>query len=160
MDQATRLGGVGSNGTAKRAAKPRARRAAPAVAEAKAARLDSRFGRALTVGLGCGIPGLSLALSSIGGRLLAEGHPYLGGAALVLCSAVLAVSLSHLAWAIQDITRSARWQAWALALAVDVALVLGELACVAGAGWWLVTALMVAVACVSAVLNCWAFLRG
>jgi hypothetical protein len=60
------------------------------------------------VGLGAGIPGLSLALSSIGGRLLEQGHGYLGCGAMALCCSVLAVSLSHLAWAVRDITGSAR----------------------------------------------------
>src|SRR5262245_1343007 len=63
--------------------------------------------RAITVGLGCGVPGLSLALSSIGGRLCAAGQYGLGVASLGLCCTVLAVSLSHLAWAVRDITRSA-----------------------------------------------------
>jgi hypothetical protein len=115
--------------------------------------------RALTVAMGCGIPGLSLALSSIGGRLLLEGHRGHGTAALVLCGAVLAVSLSHLAWAIGDITRSARWQSWCLAVAIDLSLVLGELAGVAGFRLWVVPVVMGAVTLVSAVLNCWAFLR-
>jgi hypothetical protein len=60
----------------------------------RAVKAVSRARQCITLGLGCGIPGLSLALSSIGGRLLCEGQAYLGGAALVLCSTVLAVSLS------------------------------------------------------------------
>ena len=63
--------------------------------------------RWLTVALGCGIPGLSLALSSVGGRLLGQGHTALGVAAMALCCSVLAVSLSHLAWAVKDFSRSA-----------------------------------------------------
>jgi hypothetical protein len=118
----------------------------------------SRARRWITVGLGCGIPALSLALSSIGGRLVSEQHMYLGSGCLVLCCGVLAVSLSHLAWAIRDITGSARWQSWALAAAVDASLVLGELAGVAGFRLWVVPVVMVAVAVVSAALNCWAFL--
>jgi hypothetical protein len=43
---------------------------------------------------------------------------------------------------------------------VDVSLVLGELAGVAGFHFWAVQAVMVSVTVVSAVLNCWAFLRG
>jgi hypothetical protein len=142
--------GTGRNGAAR---KPRGKR--PVVTSARV----SRMRQAITVGMGCGIPCLSLALSSIGGRLIEEGHRYLGGAALVLCCGVLAVSLSHLAWALRDITRSAWWQAWALAVAIDVSLVLGELASVAGFRLWLVPVVMVAVCVVSAVLNCWAFLR-
>jgi hypothetical protein len=115
--------------------------------------------RAITVGMGCGVPGLSLALSSIGGRLCAAGHYGLGVASLALCCSVLAVSLSHLAWAVRDITRSAHWQAWCLAGAIDLSLVLGELAGVAGFDLWVVPLVMAAVTVTSAVLNCWAFLR-
>lgn len=117
-----------------------------------------RARRWITVGMGCGIPCLSLALSSIGGRLWVEGHCALGAGALGLCCAVLAVSLSHLAWAVRDITGSARWQACCLAVAVDCSLVLGELAGIAGYSAWLVSVVMVAVTVCSAVLNCWAFL--
>ena len=42
---------------------------------------------------------------------------------LAVCCVVLAVSLSHLAWAVRDITGSARWQSWFLAAAVDISLV-------------------------------------
>jgi hypothetical protein len=110
------------------------------------------------VAAGCGIPLLSLGLSSIGGRLLVEGHRGLGGAALVLCCTVLAVSLSHLAWSVRDITGSSRWQAWCLAVAVDLSLVLGELASVAGFSLWVVPCLMAAVTVASCVLNTHAFL--
>ena len=132
---------------------------APRKRRGKVARTVSRGRRAITVGMGCGIPCLSLALSSIGGRLWVEGHQELGGAALVLCSAVLAVSLSHLAWAVRDITGSARWQAWCLAGAIDLSLVLGELAGIGGFRLWVVPVVMGSVTVVSAVLNCWAFLR-
>jgi hypothetical protein len=55
---------------------------------------------------------------------------------------VLAVSLSHLAWAVRDITGSTWWQSWCLAGTTDLALVLGELAHVAGFRLWVVTAVM------------------
>jgi hypothetical protein len=42
--------------------------------------------------MGCGVPRLSLALSSIGVRLCLDGHYGLGSAALGLCCAVLAVA--------------------------------------------------------------------
>jgi hypothetical protein len=116
--------------------------------------------RWLTVALGCGIPGLSLALSSVGGRLMTQGHVGLGVGAMALCCTVLAVSLSHLAWAVKGITRSARWQSWCLAVAIDLSLVLCELAGVAGFSLWVVPVVMVAVTVSSAALNCWAFLRG
>ena len=51
----------------------------------------------ITVGMGCGIPCLSLALSNIGGRLVGEGHGALGTGAMLLCCGVLA----HLAWAVR-----------------------------------------------------------
>lgn len=114
----------------------------------------------LTVSMGCGIPCLSLALSSIGGRLLVQGHRLLGLGAMGLCCTVLAVSLSHLAWAVKDVTRSKGWQAWCLAVAIDLSLVLGELSMVSGFELWVVQVVMVAVTVCSAVLNCWAFLRG
>jgi hypothetical protein len=104
MERAVMLDIAGTNGTVK--AKPRRRANKPKAAPGA---VMGRGRRLLTVGLGCGIPGLSLSLSSIGGRLLEEGHTALGTAALTLCCSVLAVSLSHLAWAIQDITGSARW---------------------------------------------------
>lgn len=148
---AVRLQRVGVNGVTKpkRATKPRAKRVVK----------DAVLRKVLTVGMGCGIPGLSLALSTTGGRLLCEGHWALGGGALVLCCSVLAVSLSHLAWAIRDITRSAWWQAWCLAVAIDLAVVLCELSRVAGFQLWVVPVLMGAVTVASAGLNCWAFLR-
>jgi hypothetical protein len=115
--------------------------------------------RWLTVGMGCGIPGLSLALSSLGGLLVRGGQIWMGGGSLALCGAVLSVSLSHLASAVQDITKSAVWQAWCLAVAIDVSLVLCELAHVAGYEGLLVPCLMAAVTVASMGLNCWAFLR-
>ncbi len=144
--------------------KPKRRRSRQAAATPVADRKPAVSGRDrarrwITLGMGAGIPCLSLALSSIGGRLLAEGHGVLGSGALVLCCSVLAVSLSHLAWAIRDITRSEWWQAVLLAIAVDCSLVLGELAGIAGYASWVVGAVMVSVTLCSAVLNCWAFLR-
>ncbi len=150
MDRIGTLDGV--NGTAKR----RGRAKGPGTASATA---RDRARRWITLGIGAGIPCLSLALSSIGGRLVADGQGVLGAGALVLCCSVLAVSLSHLAWAIRDITRSAWWQSWCLAAAVDLSLVLGELAGIAGYASWVVAAVMVSVTLCSAVLNCWAFLR-
>jgi hypothetical protein len=111
------------------------------------------------VAIGCGIPCLSLALSSIGGQLIQSGERALGVGVLGLCCAVLAVSLSHLAWAVKDITKSRGWQSWCLAGAIDLSLVLCELALVAGFSLWVVPVVMVSVTVVSAVLNCWAFLR-
>src|SRR5262249_39083290 len=129
MERAGVLDIGGTNGRAK----PRRRASKP---KPVAAQGSGRGRRWLTASLGGCIPGLSLSLSSVGGRLVEQGYGTLGGSALALCCSVLAVSLSHLAWAIRDITGSARWQAWCLAVAVDLSLVLGELARVEGFGLW------------------------
>jgi hypothetical protein len=118
--------------------------------------------KVITCAMGAGIPLLSLGLSTVGGTLAQHGHVILATASIALMCSVLVVSLSHLAWAISDVTRSARWASWALAAAFDLALVLGEMvhvhASAAGLGQ-LVTVIMAAVCCTSMVLNCWAFLN-
>jgi hypothetical protein len=120
---------------------------------------SQRIRKAITVALGCGIPCLSLALSSIGGRLIVAANLALGIGFLGLCCTVLTVSLSHLAWAVRDITKSSQWQSWMLAIAIDCSLVACELAGVAGYDSWTVTAVMACVTATSAVLNCWGFTR-
>ncbi|HZR55212.1 MAG TPA: hypothetical protein VFB06_37710 [Streptosporangiaceae bacterium] len=150
----------GLNGTARRPGKGRAR------AEGKPRRRPlmtaGRFKAGLTLAMGCGIPLGSLALSTVAGTLARSGHYVLAGSAAGLTGCVLAVSLSHLAWAVRDITSSPRWASWALAVAFDLALILGESVHVyatdADLGG-LVTAVMVAVCGLSMVLNCWAFFR-
>lgn len=117
------------------------------------------YKRWVTVAMGCGIPALSLSLSSIGGALYDAGMPVLGTAAIGLTCGVLAVSLSHLASAIRCITRSAVWQAWALAVVIDCSLVVCELTRVAGFSSWVVPAVMVGVTAFSMLLNCHAFLH-
>ena len=120
----------------------------------------------ITVAMGCWIPVLSLLLSAAGGRLIrAEGATavFLGSVAFCLTSCVLAVSLSHLADAIGDITRSPRWASWLLAVGFDAALIFGELVHaltpeIEGLGW-IVGAIMAGVVIFSMGLNCWAFLR-
>ncbi len=134
------------------AGEPKAPRKAPGV-------LAARLRTALTVGMGCGIPALSLSLSSTGGALLASGHTTLGVTCLGLCATVLAVSLSHLASAIRSITHSLPWQAWALAVAVDVTLVTCELTRVNGFEAWLVPVIMLGVTLASMILNVYAFLN-
>jgi hypothetical protein len=121
----------------------------------------AQFRLALTLIMGATIPLFSLALSNIGGTL-ANSHLLLAGFAFTLMACVLAVSLSHLAWAIEDITKSKPWASWLLAVSFDLALVLGELCKIMAeeAGVGLVTsALMVAVCGLSMFLNCWAFLK-
>lgn len=143
------------NGHAKPAkAKAKRRKAKPAPLPVQVSTLR----RWTTVGMGCGIPGLSLALSSVGGSLIESGHYSLGAGALGLCCAVLAVSLSHLASAIRDITHSRPWQAWLLALTIDCSLIVCELSRVSGFASWLVPVVMVGVTVASMWLNCWAFL--
>jgi len=123
----------------------------------------SNLGRYITVAMGCSIPLLSLSLSHLGGSLLAcgtWGTCTLGVFALLLCIAVLGVSLSHLAWAIEDITKSPAWASIALAISVDCSLLVGELVGVFGAEANVETlriGLMIAVTVSSAVLNTWAF---
>jgi len=99
------------------------------------------------------VPLLSLSLSNLGGRLLA---------ALGLCVSVLAVSLAHLAAAIRAITKSGRCSSWALAITVDLSLVLSELIGVFGTNADVETlrlGLMCSVTGSSMVLNVYAFLR-
>ncbi len=114
---------------------------------------------ALTVALGIAIPMLSLSLSKISGQLALDQSYWLAGFAFALCVSVLAVSLSHLAWAIEDITGS-EWKAsWALAVTIDLALVCCELTQVWATGLETVTTiLMVSVCGFSMVLNVWAFI--
>jgi hypothetical protein len=121
----------------------------------------SNLGKYLTIAMGASVPLLSLSLSSLGGSLLAGGAWSLGLVALLLCVCVLGVSLSHLAWAIGDITKSPAWANWALAIATDTTLVVGELAGVFAADidvYFLRLGLMVAVTVASQMLNVWAFL--
>jgi hypothetical protein len=120
---------------------------------------EDRARRWITIGVGCGIPAMSLTLSRIGGGLLVGGHTGLGSCAMLLCCTVLAVSLSHLAWALRDITKSRPWQAWCMAIACDVAIVVCELVHVAGVEWLAVSGLMWACTVASMVLNCWAFAK-
>jgi hypothetical protein len=135
--------------------KPAARPVASAVTAARI-----KFWATITMGVL--LPLLSLGLSSVGGNLVRHGHGALAAFALVLMTCVLVVSLSHLAWAIEDITRSPWWACWLLAVAFDLCLVLGELCHVSAeeAGVSLVTSVMMGAVCLlSMFLNCWAFLR-
>lgn len=147
----------GVNGThEKPKGKPRKRTRKPAV---KPVVPMPTYKRWVTVAMGCGIPTLSLSLSSIGGALIENRLPYLGAGALALTCGVLAVSLSHLAAAIRDITKSAVWQAWALAVVIDCSLVVCELTRVAGFASWVVPAVMIGVTAFSMLLSCHAFLN-
>jgi hypothetical protein len=120
-----------------------------------------RLALILTIVMGVGIPLLSLSLSTIAGKLALTGHEYLAASALVLTSSVLAVSLSHLAWSVKDITHSSTWQSWALAITIDLAVVLSESVHVFAPDAdveMLATTVMVAVTLASMGCNVWAFL--
>lgn len=118
----------------------------------------------LTLAMGCFIPLFSLSLSHVGGELLRHGSTVatilaIGSFGIMAC--VLSVSLSHLAWAVADITRSPKWASWLLAIAFDLALVVGELTQVfaSDAGVKVcVYAIMGTVCLLSMLLNCWAFM--
>jgi cytosine/uracil/thiamine/allantoin permease len=116
---------------------------------------------ALTIGMGTGIPLLSVGLSSIAGTLASQGRYGLATFAGGLCVSALTISLPHLAWAIRDITKTERRAAWALAIAVDLALVLCELVRVSGAQGmeWVTMGIMGAVCIASMLLNCWTFVQ-
>ena len=145
--------------------KPRTKKAAPVVetpAAPPAPTTADKVKLYATLVMGVAIPLLSLGLSNTGGNLARHDHTWLAGFAFVLMACVLAVSLSHLAWAVEDITRSPRWASWLLAVAFDLMLVLAEMCQVtaadAGVGT-VTTVMMVAVAGLSMFLNCWAFLK-
>lgn len=144
---------------AKRVRKPRAKKtAAPTTAPV----VEPTYKRHLTIALGVAIPVLSLAASRVAGTLALHGHWSLAAFGAVVGVAVLAVSLSHLAWSVRDITGSGHKASWALAVALDCSLVLCELVHVtaADAGLGVVCwVLMVGVAAFSMVLNCHAFLN-
>jgi len=142
--------------------KAKGKRRTPPRPRTKKAAGHTRLSLCITVSMGCGIPLLSLSLSHLGGALLVSGHAFLGLVALGLCVSVLGVSLAHLAWAIENVTKSSFWPSLALAVAVDLSLVLCELVGVfaadAGVGG-LRLGLMLSVTVASQALNTWAFLR-
>jgi len=150
------------NGQAKTAQPMPTTQRKPAARPVASAVTAARIKFYATVTMGVLLPLLSLGLSNVGGNLFRAGHAALAVFALSLMACVLIVSLSHLAWAVGDITRSPRWACWLLAIAFDLLLVLGELCHVTAedAGVGLVTtAIMSALAVVSMFLNVWAFLR-
>lgn len=132
------------------------------VAKTKAKAPPTTIKVVMTVAMGVGIPLLSFALTKIAGTLAAGGIYILAFMAFALMTAILSVSLSHLAWAIKDITRSTKQASWAMAVSLDLSLVMGELVHVYADTLGLdavATAVMVSVALASMVLNCWAFLE-
>jgi hypothetical protein len=157
----TRIESVpGVNGDVPQTAKGKAKK--PAARPVASAVTAARIKFVATVVMGVLLPLLSVGLSSVGGNLARYEHLLLSVFAFALMTCVLVVSLSHLAWAIYDITRSPGWACWLLAIAFDLCLVLGELCHVAAedAGVGLVTSVMMGAVCLlSMFLNCWAFLR-
>jgi hypothetical protein len=115
----------------------------------------------LTIIIGVGIPLLSLALAKLAGTLAAAQMYALSLLAFALMIAVLSVSLKHLAWSITDITRSPPKASWAMAISLDLSLVLCELIHVYANTLGLdmvANAVMICVALTSMALNVWAFL--
>lgn len=115
----------------------------------------------LTLGLGTGIPLLSLGLSKCAGTLFQEERYSLAAFAGGLCISALTISLPHLVWAVRDITQTDKRAAWALAIAIDLALVMCELVRVGGSpALALVTGAIMASVCIaSMILNCWTFIQ-
>ncbi len=126
----------------------------------KSKRVKHHVRTGLTLALGTGIPLLSLGMSNVAGTLATSGHYGLAAFSGVLMASVLVVSLPHLAWAIRDITGTDKRASWALAIAVDCAIVLCELVHVANVVPLLTitTVIMSCVTMTSVCLNCWAFL--
>jgi hypothetical protein len=121
----------------------------------------NHFKVAMTVALGVGIPLLSLAMSKLSGTLAIHGKWGLALFAFGLMVATLAVSLSHLAWAVGHITKSTPRASWSLAIALDLSLVMCELVHVYAESLGLSAvcwSVMAAVAVASMMLNVYAFL--
>ena len=143
-------------------AKPAPKRKPAKRTKSQPAAAGTAYKRGLTIALGVFIPLMSVATSKIAGTLAGHGHYALAAFAALIGVAVLAMSLSHLAWAIRDVTGSGARSSWALAVALDCGIVLCELVHVAAgaAGLSLVCwAVLVVVAGFSMVLNCHAFLH-
>lgn len=113
-----------------------------------------------TIGLGVAIPGLTFYLSWLGATYLPRGgaETALGVGAFGTCILALCLSLSHLAWAVGDITGSGKWSSLAMGGAIDLALIWSDIAIALGNGSVGVYAAMAAITAASMFLNCWAFL--
>ena len=126
-------------------------------AEQASQQKSQRFAWWVTVLMGVGIPALSLVCSSFVGELW-HTLPVLAGAFALVGLAVMGVSITHLTWAIGDITRSPWGPSLVLAIAIDACIVLCELANVMGHNGAMVLGTMVTATLVSMVLNVYAFL--
>lgn len=117
--------------------------------------------RAITIGMGIGIPALSVSFSSMGGTLLAQGGTTMifGIVLIALCCVILAVSLPHLVSAISDITKSKYSHCVCMAIAIDLGIVILELTLALGMDsiYWSRLFVMLSLTVASMILNCWAF---
>jgi len=122
---------------------------------------QSRFERTLTYIMAGFIPALSLTLARVAGLLHVGEFPYLSGFAAFIAITVLSVSLPHLAHAVKLITCSSKRVSWALAVAFDCGIVLSELVHATGPQnlHWVALGMLIALSCMSAVLNAIAFTR-
>jgi hypothetical protein len=127
----------------------------------RGAQPNSLFANVMTVSLGVFIPAISLTMSSQAANMFQAGNVVLGGAFAALVFVVLAVSLTHLAEAVEDLTGSTRFISWATAIAFDACLVAFEVAHKTVAkDDWTVTLMIAVVAIISAALNVHAFRLG
>lgn len=120
-----------------------------------------RARKAITIGMGVGIPALSVSFSSMGGTLLAQGGTTMifGVILIALCCVILAVSLPHLVSAISDITKSKYSHCVCMAIAIDMGIVILELTLALGMNsiYWSRIFVMLSLTLASMILNCWAF---
>ena len=102
---------------------------------------------------------MSIFLAKEGGDALSKGQVgvYIGLFGLALCLANLSLSLSHLARAMGDITRSGVFASWSSAIVLDGAIIFCECLTVAGFGNLGVDTAMGVLTLVSMLGNCWAF---
>lgn len=128
---------------------------------ARGARPNSTFATVMTVALGVFIPAISLTMSSQSANMFAAGNLVLGAAFAGLVFVVLAVSLTHLAEAVEDLTGSNHFISWCTAITFDACLVAFEVAHKTVAkDDWTVTVMIAVVALISAALNVHAFRLG
>lgn len=160
MDTVARLSVLEQAPSANGHSKPKRRKATKRATTSKQVGV-ARTALAATVGMGVGIPALTLSLSTVAGRMAMGGHTGLALGAAAVGITVLAVSLDHLRQAIEDITGSPKAASWALAVAVDASIVLAESVQVFAPGVVdsLAAGILWAVTAASMGLNVWAFLR-
>lgn len=121
----------------------------------------SWFGDAMTVTFGMFIPIVSYTLSKAAGKAYMHDYTWVSYGLLVLIVATLAVSLTHVAEAVEHITGSTKFISFATAIALDATLVAMEaLHATAAAQLHIETltgGLALAICAVSAAANIYAF---